>query len=119
MSLIERNEAMLERSIEDPEEWGWPFTLIRPDGASQELHGQARHINLMLDFDTGSDIQQEQASITARLSSITLGEPQKDWKVNTTDTAGNEYKCVVDEAMPDRTFGLIILKLGLLEEEAP
>jgi len=115
MSLILRNEEFLERSLEDTEAFGWSFTLTNPLGESQALSGQARHINMMIDIDTGLEIQQEQASIVVRLSTVTIGEPKKNWLVRVTDTNGNEYDCYVTEAMPDRTFGIIILKLALLE----
>lgn len=115
MSLILRNEEFLARSLEDPEAFGWSFTLTNPLGESQEITGQTRHINMLIDMDTGSDVQQEQASIVARLSSITIGEPKKDWLVTVKDTVGNEYDCYVVLAIPDRTFGIIVLKLGLLE----
>lgn len=115
MSLILRNEEFLERSLEDPEAFGWSFTLTNPLGESQALTGQARHINMLIDMDTGADVQQEQASIVARLSTITIGEPKKDWLVTVKDTVGNEYDCYVTLAIPDRTFGIIVLKLGLLE----
>lgn len=115
MSLILRNEEFLERSLEDPGAFGWPFTLTNPLGESQELTGQARHINMLIDIETGADVQQEQASIVARLSSITIGEPKKDWLVTVKDTVGNEYECYVVLPIPDRTFGIIVLKLGLLE----
>ena len=115
MGLVERLENFLERSLEDPAVFGWPFTLKNPLGQTQELFGQVRHINMLIDIDTGADVQQEQASVTARLSSITIGEPQKNWRVDITDTAGNSYNCYVVEAMPDRTMGLIVLKLGLIE----
>ncbi len=115
MSLILRNEAFLERSLEDTEAFGWEFTLTNPLDESQDLSGQVRHINMIIDMDTGQDVQQEQASVVVRLSSITIGEPEKDWRVDVTDTSGNEYNCYVVEAMPDRTFGIIVLKLGLLE----
>jgi len=117
-SLILRNEEFLERSLEDPEAFGWEIELINPNfetDNSQVVYGQARHINLLIDMDTGSDIQQEQASVVVRLSTLTIGEPKKNWKVNLKDTSGNEYTCYVVEAMPDRTFGIVILKLGLLE----
>lgn len=115
MSLILRNEEFLERSLEDTDAFGWSFTLTNPLGESQPLSGQARHINMLIDIDTGVDVQQEQASIVARLSTITIGEPKKDWLVTVTDVSGNSYDCYVVEAMPDRTFGIIVLKLGLLE----
>lgn len=115
MSLILRNEEFLERSLEDPEAFGWSFTLTNPLGESQEITGQARHINMLIDMDTGADVQQEQASVTPRLSTITIGEPKKNWLVTVKDTAGNEYECYVVLAIPDRTFGIIVLKLGLLE----
>ena len=115
MSLILRNEEFLERSLEDTDAFGWSFTLTNPLGESQSLSGQARHINMLIDMDTGADVQQEQASVIARLSTITIGEPKKDWLVTVTDTAGNSYECYVVEAFPDRTMGIIVLKLALLE----
>ena len=115
MSLITRNEEFLERSLEDSEAFGWGFTLTNPLGESQTITGQARHINMLIDMDTGADVQQEQASIVPRLSTITIGEPKKDWLVTVKDTAGNEYACYVVESIPDRTMGIIVLKLGLLE----
>jgi len=115
MSLILRNEEFLERSLEDIGAFGWSFTLTNPLGESQTITGQARHINMLIDMDTGADVQQEQASVVVRLSTITIGEPQKDWLITVTDTAGNSYDCYVTEAIPDRTFGTVVLKLGLLE----
>ena len=115
MSLIERSEEFLERSLEDTEAFGWTVILKNPLGESQPVSGQVRHINMLIDIDTGADVQQEQASATVRLSTITIGEPQKNWLVVITDTAGNEYDCYVVEAFPDRTLGIIVLKLGLLE----
>ena len=115
MSLILRNEEFLERSLEDTEAFGWSFTLTNPLGESQSISGQARHINLLIDMDTGLDIQQEQASIVVRFSTLTIGEPKKNWLVRVTDTAGNEYDCYVVLAIPDRTMGIIVLKLALLE----
>ena len=116
MSLITRNEEFLERSLEDPEAFGWEFTLTNPLGESQVITGQARHINMLIDMDTGADVQQEQASVVPRLSTITIGEPKKGWLVDVKDTNGNEYNCYVVESFPDRTMGIIVLKLGLLEE---
>lgn len=115
MSLIERNEKFLKRSLEDPEAFGWPVILKNPLGETQVVTGQVRHINMLIDIDTGADVQQEQASVGIRISTITIGEPQKNWLVTITDTAGNEYDCYVVEPIPDRTFGIIMLKLGLLE----
>ena len=66
-------------------------------------------------MDTGLDVQQEQASIVVRLSTLTIGEPEKDWLVTVTDTEGNSYDCYVVLAIPDRTMGIIVLKLALLE----
>ncbi len=115
MSLTLRNEEFLKRSLEDTEAFGWSFTLTNPRGESQSISGQARHINLLIDMDTGLDIQQEQASIVVRLSTITIGEPKKNWLVRVTDTNGNEYDCYVVLPIPDRTMGIIVLKLALLE----
>ena len=114
MSLIERSEAFLATSLENADFFGWPVTVTNPLEQSQTLNGQVRHINMLIDMDTGLDVQQEQASVTLRLSSMTIGEPQKDWVVDITDTQGIAYNCYVVEAMPDRTLGLTVLKLGLI-----
>lgn len=114
MGLIDDLESFLATSLEDPDFFGWPVTITNLLGESQDIYGQARHINLVIDMETGVDIQTEQASVVLRLSSITIGEPEKNWKVTTTDTNGTSRNFYVVEAMPDRTAGLIILKLGNL-----
>lgn len=114
-SLIQRNEEFLERSLEDPKAFGVEITITNPIDESQVVNGQVRQINLSIDMDTGSDIQQEQYSVTVRLSTLTIGEPEKDWKISFKDTNGNIYNGYVVEAIPDRTFGIIILKFGSLE----
>ena len=116
MNLILRHEEFLARSLEDPDAFGWSIALTNLLGASQTVNGQVRHINLMIDMDTGSDVQQEQASATVRLSTLTIGEPEKNWLVTITDTNDNSYDCYVAEAIPDRTFGIIILKLKKIED---
>lgn len=115
-SLLDRSEEFLSRSIEDPLIFGSEIVYLRrPDGVRQTgLYGQVRHINLMVDMDSGAEVQHEQISATLRLSSITIGEPEKGWFIKVKDQAGNAYDCYVVEAMPDRTIGVIILKLGLL-----
>ena len=113
MSLILRNEEFLARSLEDPDAFGWKIILTNPDlveNNTQEVYGQVRHINMAIDIDTGAEVQQEQLSATVRLSSVTIGEPKKDWPVKTTDTQGNEYDCYVVSAMPDLTFGMVVLE---------
>lgn len=122
MNLIVKNEEFLAQSLENPNLFGWPVILENLAGEKQgdvegeELYCQARHINLLIDMETGSDVSQEQASVTVRLSSVTIGVPVKDWKVYVTDTSGIEYACYVVDDIPDRTFGIVVLKLGLLEE---
>lgn len=115
MSLILRTEELLERTLEDPEYFGWPIVLSSPLSEFQEVHGQARHISMGIDMDTGLEVFDEQASVTVRLSTMTIGEPVKGWRVDVTDTSGITYNCYVVDAMPDRTLGLVVLKISLLE----
>lgn len=115
MSLIERSEAILSRSLEDPSLWGWSIELINLSGDSQKLYGQARNISMLVDIESGVEIQQEQSSVTVRLSSVNIGDPSKNWKVNVADTAGNICKAYVVESFPDRTLGIVVLKLGALD----
>ena len=115
MSLITDSEEYLELTLEDPDYWGWSITLINLASESQEITGQARNINMLFDIESGTEIQSEQASVTVRLSTLTIGEPVKGWKGTVKDTAGTAFPFHVVQAMPDRTLGLIVLKLGALE----
>ena len=115
MSLIERSEALLARSLEDPSLWGWPIKLTNLAGDSQELHGQARNISMLIDMESGTEVQQEQSSVTVRLSSVEIGDPVKGWRVEVTDTAGTICKTYVVEPFPDRTLGIAVLKLGAMD----
>lgn len=115
MSLVERSEAFLERSLEDKGLWGVSLVLTNLLGVVQDdLSGQARNISMMVDIETGSEVQEEQASVTVRLSSVTIGEPAKNWKVIVSDTNSLELNAYVVEAFPDRTLGVVVLKLGRL-----
>jgi len=114
MGLIERSEAFLARSLEDADAWGWSIILTNPEFSTQEVTGQARNISMLIDIESGTEVQQEQASVTVRLSSVTIGEPEKNWKVTVKDTAGNSRNFYVVEAYPDRTLGVVVLKLGSL-----
>lgn len=115
MSLILRGIEFLSRSLRDKDAFGWEFTLTNPLGESQVVVGQYRHINMLIDMETGLDVQQEQMSVVAQISNITIGEPKKNWLVSVNDVNGNSYNCYVVEAIPDKSFDLITLKLGLLE----
>lgn len=115
MSLIEESEEFLAESLEDTDLFGWVIKLTNELGTDQELTGQVRHINMLIDIESGTEVQSEQASATVRLSTVTIGEPAKNWKADITDTNGNLYPCYVVEAMPDRTMGIVVLKLGRLD----
>lgn len=114
MSFVTRSEAFLARSLEDVSAWGVAITLTNPAGTVQELTGQARHISMLLDIESGQEVREEQASVTLRLSSITIGEPVKNWKVSVKDSAGDTLSAYVVESFPDRTLGITVLKLGRL-----
>ena len=115
MNLILESEEFLETSLEDSEYFGWEFTLVNELGASQDLTGQVRNINMLIDIESGTEVQSEQASITVRLSSVLIGEPAKKWTGSVVHTDGTLLDFYVVEAMPDRTIGMTVLKLGRLD----
>ena len=115
MSLIERSEALLARSLEDENLWGWPIKLTNLAGDSQNVSGQARNISMLIDMESGTEVQQEQSSVTVRLSSVEIGDPVKGWRAEVTDTSGNLCKTYVVESFPDRTMGIVVLKLGAMD----
>ena len=114
MSLIVDSEEFLEISLEDTELFGWAITSLTNslDVSQTDLTGQVRSINMLIDMESGTEVQSEQASITLRLSSVTIGEPAKNWTGSVTHTDGTVLDFYVVEAMPDRTLGIVVLKLG-------
>jgi len=119
MNLRDQAEQDLSIVLEDDVHgFGWPTTLIDPDGNTADLIGQSGDIGLTIDPDTGQAVTGRLAHIALRISSINdsvlTGLPRgvadntgKPWKIRFNDINGNVFNYIVHEAMVDRSLGIV------------
>ena len=123
MGLRTQIEADLAESMEDEDDFGWPVTIVAPDGVSQSLIGLSTDIAQIIDPDTGMVISGRMASIALRISTLifaTLPEgvadqTSKPWLVWFEDVNGNPYTFKVKESNPDRAMGIVVCILELYQ----
>jgi len=122
MSLRTQIEADNTEITTNTNDFGWPVTIIDPDGLSKSLVCYSADISQAIDPDTGVVVSGRSASIAISISSLTeagfAGLPEgiadsssKPWRVNFDDTALNSYTFKVRESNPDRTAGLVVCYL--------
>lgn len=122
MSL--RAQAALDaRAIlnDDVAGFGWPITITSPDGKTAQVKGFTSDISQTIDPQTGVAVVGRHATIAvsmASLAEVGLGIPAgvtserlKPWVVAFADTAGALLTFKVQEAMPDRTVGVVVCHL--------
>lgn len=119
--LRELAEADLSGILEDSVNgFGFAITVTNPAGDSEALTGFSTDIAQVIDPDTGQTVSGRFASVTLRLSTIVplLGMPvavsdatAKPWVVEFDDINGVAGKFKVAGTAPDRTLGIIVLRL--------
>lgn len=119
MSLRQIAENDLAITLEDGVNgFGWPITVTDPAGLSAPLSGQSQDIAQLIDPDTGQAVSGRLASVTLRISSLTLAgftslprniedESLKPWLVAFDDINGSPYIFRVQDSNPDRELGLV------------
>ncbi len=118
MSLRQQAEADLAFILENTDDFGWDITLVSPSGVSSQLVGMSNDIGTVLDPQTGMMVSGRDVSVALRMSSLPAGLPMgvlsgKPWTVTFKDPSLNSYTFRVNRTLPDRTLGIIILKLDL------
>jgi hypothetical protein len=124
MSLRALAEADLAFILEDKVSgFGWDISVTDPGGNNADVVGSSGDIGIMLDQETGMSVAGRQAHVSIRLSSLEakgLGIPfkqtdstKKPWVFTFKDTLGVSRTFAVDEAMPDRTIGVVTCTLSL------
>lgn len=98
--------------------FGWPITVINPDGTSAALTGFSTDIAHSIDPDTGAAVTGRKASVALSIEALTtagLGMPRgiaegagKPWLVRFEDIHGNAQAFKVRETAPDRAIGLVV-----------
>ena len=105
----------------DTDGFGWPITVIDPDGTSAALTGLSSDIGHTIEPDTGMVVSGRLASVALAISALTaagLGIPRgiadsdsRPWRVTFEDSAGIEHTFKVAESRPDRALGVVVCLL--------
>jgi hypothetical protein len=82
VSLREEIEADLAETLEDPEDFGLPVTLVDDLGDSQDYYGQILYDTLAENPETGAEIIIHKPVVTLRRSSLVrVPLPGENWVV--------------------------------------
>ena len=116
------------RSIlnDDVHGFGWPITVIDPDGVTANLTGFSNDVAEVIDPDTGIAVSGRIASVALVISDLTdagLDLPvsiadslKKPWLIKFDDINGNAFTFKVKQSNPDRTLGIITCVLEFYED---
>ncbi|MBP7735950.1 MAG: hypothetical protein KA369_08260 [Spirochaetes bacterium] len=119
MNLLEIAERDLEHTLEAN---GVPVILIDGDGTRYgtdgKLKAQTTDIGFFIDPGSGVGVRGRTAEVNFRLSTlIRIGADipdKKGWMIESTDIAGNPWTFAVEEALVDRTVGVVKITVGVV-----
>lgn len=126
MSLILDHEENLALSLEDPDFFGVPITLIDTNDTEYEFTGQANNISrhFALDAGAGDEVAGERSNVTIRLSTFLtktnvdiedIKIELENWKVKVSPqpTLQDEKTFLIEQGgiFPDRHLGIITIFL--------
>ena len=105
--------------------FGWPITIIDPEGTEVSLTGFSNDVAEVIDPDTGVAVSGRIASVALVISDIIdagLDLPKaiadatkKPWIVQFNDINGNPFDFKVQQSNPDRALGIITCVLEFYE----
>ena len=121
MDLQQIAETDLATTLESN---GQLITVTDPVGVSADVQGLSNDISLLIDPDTGVPVSGRNANVSLRLSTLKtagIGTPKGiedgasvPWLVEYTTVEGQTIKARVMASNPDRSLGIVTLKLGLV-----
>ena len=113
MSIIDLAESDLAATLESTSDFGQVCSLVNPDELYIDLSGQFSSIGQFIDPDTGVEVAGNFVQFTARISSITNGQPRgiedessKPWIV-----INGAEKFKVFKTFPDKKLGILSMIL--------
>lgn len=114
MSLLAAARLDTQRILGDKDSgFSEEVTIFDAVGGSQTLNAFNVRITQEIDPETGLMIVSKKSVINVYLADITLGEPQKNWRVDFKDYSGSTISGRVKRVEPDKTFGFVSLFLGV------
>ncbi len=103
--------------------FGWAITLTSPEGVVVALSGLSTDIHQTIDPETGMTVSGRRASVSVPLALIEAAygagnlpraiasSASKPWVVRFADILGHAHVFKVQESMPDRAIGNLVLML--------
>jgi len=122
MGLRETAEEDLAVLMEDSDcGFSWPIIVKSPAGLTDTLNGLSDDIAEMINVETGEAVSGRIVSVALRLSTLTakgftiprgiIDSSILPWLISFDDLQGNTLNFKVIQSNPDRTIGLVVLKL--------
>ena len=102
----------LEKTLENPNRAGTPFTIIDPQGTRHDVTGTVGDISLLVDAATGEAMQGRTIIATCIVKRLPA-PPRRGWQAEVPSLAGEIQKLYIQEVQPDFTIGLYYFSLGL------
>jgi hypothetical protein len=120
MNVRELSEKYLEKTLENPNAAGSPYTLFDPADAPYPVVGTVSDTSITVDPVTGESIISRTITTTCLIKRLPV-KPERGWKADVPDLQGNILHLYVQEVQPDNTIGLYYFTMGfnLDEPEEP
>jgi hypothetical protein len=118
MNVRELSEKYLEKTLENPNAAGSPYTLIDPNNVRYPVVGTVGDISMLIDPISGEAISGRTITTTCRMMRLPV-QPRRGWRAELPDLAGNIQQLYVQEIKPDNTIGLyyFVMSLDLKDKE--
>ena len=100
----------LEKTLENPERAGTPYTIIDPQDNTYPVTGTVGDTHLAVD-ESGQAVQTKQVVVTCLMCRLSV-EPKRGWRVHVPALGGEIEKYFIQEVQPDKTIGLYYFVLG-------
>jgi hypothetical protein len=119
MNVRELSEKYLEKTLENPDAAGSPYTLICPTGMRYPVVGTVGDTAILVDPVTGESIINRTITTTCLIKRLPV-KPERGWRADVPDLWKNDVlHLYVQEVQPDNTIGLYYFTMGFnLEEPA-
>ncbi|GHV90452.1 hypothetical protein AGMMS50268_09550 [Spirochaetia bacterium] len=119
MNVRELSEKYLEKTLENPNAAGSPYTLIDTENVQYPVVGTVGDISMLIDPITGETISGRTITTTCMMKRLPV-QPKRGWRAELPDLAGSIQKLYVQEISPDHTTGIyyFVMSLDLREEPA-
>ena len=101
----------LEKTLENPNRAGTPYTIIDPQEARYPVTGTVGDISLVIDESTGEAMQGRTIIATCLIKRLPV-KPRRGWQAEILNLAGEPHKLYIQEVQPDNTIGLYYFSLG-------